>query len=264
MSAEEVEHVVNVEEEQPSSSQAPAAAAPTDAVAESSTEQEVSTTTPVGEAAQNHQASSSVTPPSPSKAEEMQPKKVAVVSASSAPPPPPRQMSREEFLRQMGLAPDDLLESPPRATTSGSNATSPYRAAPADPAASQPPQLAGDAPEVIQDDQWVRNTVFTDVTLIQAGATERIANDAKKAIIDSYRATRSHGGASASIDGASGDVVVSSPQREQRAQEMVTNEDHAMASDYKASLLEEFRKRKKMGEAKQPPPTPQRGIAAAS
>lgn len=200
-------------------------------------------------------AANNAAPPGGEETVKESPKKVAVVSASNAPPPPPRQMTREEFLRQMGLAPDDLVEQPSPSRVR-EDIVSPPKASQQD----QPPQLAGDAPEVIQDDQWVRSTVFTDVTLIQSGATDLVANDAKKAILDSYRASRS-AGAGISIDGASGDVVVSSPAHEQRAQEMVTSEDHALASEYKSALLEEFRKRKKLGEVKERP-SPSRQRAA--
>jgi hypothetical protein len=215
--------------------------------------------------AQVEQSPAAASPPAPAAENatptapiEPSPKKVAVVSAGHAPPqPPPRQMTREEFLRQMGLAPDDLVVqvSPSRIRESIASSSPPKPVAPVEAPSVGPAQAGGDdaAPEVIQDDQWVRSTVFADPTLIQSGVDEQNAtNEARKAILESYRASRSGGGVLSVVDGVP--VAASAAAEEQRAQDMVTKEDHAMASDYKSSLLEEYRRRKTLGEAKQPPP----------
>ncbi|CUG88816.1 Hypothetical protein, putative [Bodo saltans] len=121
--------------------------------------------------------------PSSSAVAESSPKKVAVVSAGHAPPqPPPRQMTREEFLRQMGLAPDDLVvqQSPSRIRETIANSLpkeQPVAAADATLASAAAAGNGDAAPEVIQDDQWVRTTVFADATLIQSGVAEQNATN---------------------------------------------------------------------------------------
>lgn len=179
-----------------------------------------------------------------------------------APAAQPKQMSREEFLRQMGLAPDDLAEGPPPRVSGGSSSALAVVgvAPPVEPALFQRPP--GDAPPVLFDEEWLRSTVFTDVSLIHEaaeayGKNGPSTNDAKRTIMESYKVSRS-GGAS-----SSGDTTAQFTER--NVSELVTNEDHALAQDYKASLLEEFRKRKKNGEAKAPPPVspPRQRLTAA-
>jgi hypothetical protein len=134
-----------------------------------------------------------------------------------------REMSREEFIRSMGLAPDDLQEPGPQDT--------PPRLIDAE--LSRPP---GDLPYVIEDDDWVRSTQFADKTLLQDESQEA-TNEAKRIIMASYRSTKSCYEEN------------DSPSAQRRAADLCTKADHEAAQDYKAHLMEQFRKRKARGEA---------------
>lgn len=181
--------------------------------------------------------------------------------------PVARQLTREEFLLQMGLAPDDVSKGAP----AGSPSTGGI-ALRQEPTSSALVIASGDAPVVLHDDQWLRSTVFTDMNAIQAESQCDPNNAAKKAIMESFKTRRSYGTGStpASSTGVGSSLGTPSPvgtatdselilaSIDRKAADLVTPEDHAVAVDYKASLMEEFRKRKKNGEAKVPPVSPPR------
>eukprot|EP00331_Platyophrya_macrostoma_P006958 CAMPEP_0176430554 /NCGR_PEP_ID=MMETSP0127-20121128/14319_1 /TAXON_ID=938130 /ORGANISM="Platyophrya macrostoma, Strain WH" /LENGTH=199 /DNA_ID=CAMNT_0017812459 /DNA_START=98 /DNA_END=697 /DNA_ORIENTATION=+ len=190
--------------------------------------------------------------------------------SSVAAAPVTRQLTREEFLLQMGLTSDDVNGKAAAAAieTRSSGGDIVLRAEPT-------PQAlliaSSEAPVVLHDDQWLRSTVFTDINGLQAESQGDPNNAAKKAIMESYKISRSYGTHGSTLNDGGVSKTPNpqgSPQTstqdsviaaiDLKANDLVTEEDHTHAQDYKASLLEEFRKRKKNGEAKVPPVSPPR------
>lgn len=190
-------------------------------------------------------------------------------------------MTREQFLRSVGLTPDDVYppgeeptHSSPYVPRNGSNHTSPnkkgnHNSATVESSALLPATTAqdedllfkrgpNDEPSLVHDDEWIRKAQFADVVVL-AEDEKTSASDIKKNLVESYRATQSSGSSGNGTYVASADV-----QDDRKATEMVTEEDHAVAADYKASMLEEFRKRKARGEVKQQQVSPSRNQAAPS
>ena len=182
-------------------------------------------------------------------------------------------MTREQFLRSVGLTPDDVYppgeeptHSSPYVPRYSSNHSSPDKKKAATPEAEHNNNNNGggallphastqdedilfkrgpnDEPMLVHDDEWIRKAQFADV-LVLVEDEKSSASDIKKNLVESYRQTQSSGSSGNGTYVASADV-----QDDRKATEMVTEEDHAVAADYRASMLEEFRKRKARGEVK--------------
>lgn len=141
-------------------------------------------------------------------------------------------MSRSEFIKQMGLTEADTA--PP--TASGSNSASHSPSHPsgtngASDSAAAPPM----EPElVIEDDTWVRNTVFLDPSVIAEEQSN--TNELRQTLLEEYRVR-----ATATNQRAIAGELEEKP-RDVLAD--VTPERRREAADYKAHLLQQYLNRK--------------------
>jgi hypothetical protein len=179
-----------------------------------------------------------MTEPDASISQPESPEKKAASSPERPPASSSKELSREDFLRSMGLTRDDLKNPPntdPRLT---------------DPSEAEDVQFRreGQLPPALNDDQWVRQVQFADAALIAAGE-DSANNEAKLRMVEEFRTknsiTSSSGGdhADESPPAAGGSSAAgSSPAR--RATELVTKDERAVAAEYKNQLLAEYRAKK--------------------
>lgn len=137
-------------------------------------------------------------------------------------------MSRAEFIRQMGLTDADIT--PPSSTGVSPKATGNKANENAEKAA---PIL--EMEKVIEDDTWVRNTVFLDPSVIAEEQNNN--NELRQTLLEEYRIR-----ATATNQKAIAGEMDAPPPRDVLAE--VTPERRREAADYKAQLLQQYLNRK--------------------
>lgn len=153
-------------------------------------------------------------------------------------PAPVSGLSREEFIRQLGLTAEDMTDPSRtgRLTDPSTEEIAAYRE-------------QGQGPRLIEDDVWLRTADLTDPAVIKRELdAESAPNQFKATMLESFRTA--HSGSSGNTSPARGDA---SGDGQHADYVKHTAADHQVFVDYKTQLLNQFRQRKDAGLQKSPP-----------
>ena len=141
-------------------------------------------------------------------------------------------LTREQFIAQLGLTPEDMADpSRQKLTEPSTEETAALRE-------------AGGVPPVLLDEVFFRTAEIADPSVVRA--TQITAqNEYREKEITKFREYRSGGSYSEN-----------SPSRDLKSE--VKPEDHEAAQGYRSNMLADFRARKQSGQAKSLPEPPQR------